>query len=92
MKAMSALESAYERCRSRLQKDDLGATLWGYLCAALFLIALTLSMLGCAGAPLSPRVEGMMGAGASSAGSAGVGESIGGAPVASPIASLTVRF
>ncbi len=93
MKATSALVSAWRRCRSRLEKDDLGQTLWGYFCVALFLIALTISMLGCAGAPFAPHVEGtMMGAGTPPAGSVGGGDAIGTAVGANPIASLTVRF
>lgn len=91
MKATSALASAWQRCRSRLEKDDLGVTLWGYLCVVLFLIALTISMLGCAGASFSPHVGGtMMGSGASTAGPAG--DAIGGVAGINPIASLTVRF
>ncbi len=91
MKATAALASAYGRLRSRLEKDDLGVTLWGYLCVVLFLIALTISMLGCAGAPFAPRVEGtMMGTGASTPAPGGNG--IGGVAGINPIASLTVRF
>jgi len=92
MKAMAAITSAYERCRARLEKDDLGVTLWGYLCVALFLIALTMSMFGCAGASFAPRVSTMLGAGASSAPPPTVADSIGGAPVANPIAGLAVHF
>jgi hypothetical protein len=51
---MSTLSSTYQRWLSRLQKDDLGSTLWGYLCVALFLIAMTISVLGCASAPFLP--------------------------------------
>jgi len=43
MRIMSILMSAYEKCRSRLQKDDFGFTLWGYLCLALFAIAAIVS-------------------------------------------------
>jgi hypothetical protein len=90
---MFALTSAYQRCRSRLRKDDLGVTLWGYLCAVLFLIAMTISLLGCAGAPFAPRLEGtMLGSAASSASASETGGTMGGAPGASPFASLTVRF
>src|SRR5690242_1693836 len=73
-KHMFVLTSAYQQCRSRLRQDDLGVTLWGYLCAVLFLIAMTISLLGCAGAPFAPRLEGtMMGGAASSASSSETG-------------------
>ncbi len=45
MKPVSVLVSAYQRCRTRLQQDDLGVTLWGYLCVTLFLIAAAISLL-----------------------------------------------
>jgi hypothetical protein len=51
---MSVVTSAYQRCRRRLQQDDFGVRLWGYLCAALFVIAITISLLGCAGAQITP--------------------------------------
>jgi len=80
--------SAYERCRRRLRKDDFGMKLWGYLCAALFLIAVTISMLGCAGTQLTPRLT--RGAG-SPGGDAFAGSSIG-SSAGNPIATLTVNF
>ena len=90
---MFVLTSAYQRCRSRLRQDDLGVTLWGYLCAVLFLIAMTISLLGCAGAPFAPHLEGtMMGGAASSASASETGATMGGAQGASPFASLTLRF
>jgi hypothetical protein len=45
MKATSDL-SAYEKCLARLQRDNFGVTLWGYLCVGLFLIAAAISLLG----------------------------------------------
>jgi len=75
--------SAYERCRRRLRKDDFGVKLWGYLCAALFLIAVTISMLGCAGTQLTPHLT--------RGGDTFAGSSLG-SPGANPIATLTVNF
>jgi hypothetical protein len=51
---MLSLGPIYDRCRNRLQKDNLGARLWAVLCVALFLIAMAVSMLGCSEATLSP--------------------------------------
>jgi len=49
---MLSLSSIYDGCRNRLEKDNLGARLWAYLCVALFVIAIAVSMLGCSvGAP-----------------------------------------
>jgi hypothetical protein len=92
MKAASALESTWQRCRLRLEKDGLGQTLWAYLCVALFLIALTVSMLGCAGAPLAPQVEGTMMRTGAPPPAEGAGDAMSTALGANPIAGLTVRF
>ena len=80
--------SAYERCRRRLRKDDLGVKLWGYLCAALFLIAVTISMLGCAGTQLTPRLT----RGAENPGGAAFAGPSLGSSAGDPIATLTVNF
>jgi len=55
---MFSLRSVYDGCRRRLQKDDFGARLWAFLCVALFLIAMAVSMLGCSAIALSPAQEG----------------------------------
>jgi len=85
---MLSVRSVYDGCRNLLQRDKFGARLWAYLCVGLFLIAMAVSMLGCYGAPLSPREEGTLiggvagaGGGAligSAAGSPGAGAAIGG--------------
>jgi len=56
MKGMAVLTSVYQRCKQRLRKNDFGVKLWAYLCVGLFVLALTISMLGCAGAQLTPRL------------------------------------
>jgi len=45
MKAMFDVTSTYTRYRTRLEKDDLGTTLWAYFCIGLFLAAMTISLL-----------------------------------------------
>ncbi len=44
---MLSLSSIYDGCRNRLQKDNFGARLWAFMCVALFVIALAVSMMGC---------------------------------------------
>jgi hypothetical protein len=52
---MLSLSSVYDGCRNRLQKDNFGARLWAFLCVALFVIAVAVSMMGCSENTLSPQ-------------------------------------
>ena len=51
---MLSLSSIYDGCRNRLQKDNFGARLWAFMCVALFVIALAVSMMGCSESAPSP--------------------------------------
>jgi len=62
---MLSVSSVYDGCRNRLQKDNFGARLWAFLCVALFVIALAVSMMGCSESTLSPA-QGSAGSGLAS--------------------------
>lgn len=74
---MAALESMVKRCRDRLRDGNFGVNLWGYVCIAVFVIAMAVSLLGCSDAGLAPDGLSGNGAEASSPGAA----SLGGLPV-----------
>jgi hypothetical protein len=42
---MLDVTSTYERYRTRLEKDDLGTTIWAYFCIGLFLVVMIVSLL-----------------------------------------------
>ena len=85
---MSVFTPVYIRCRRRLEQDDFGVKLWGYLCAALFVIAMTISLLGCAGTQLTPRLT----RGADTPGNSTFAGPSMASSGANPIATLTVHF
>jgi hypothetical protein len=70
---MLSPSSIYDGCRNRLEKDNFGALLWAYLCVALFVIAIAVSMLGCSGIALRPAQEGAQMGGRSDLASAALG-------------------
>ncbi|MGO9060189.1 MAG: hypothetical protein ACLQU2_22840 [Candidatus Binataceae bacterium] len=70
---MSAVESMVKRCRDRLRDGNFAIKLWGYMCVAVFIIAMAVSLLGCSDTGVAPDLLSGNGPAAASPGGASLG-------------------